>query len=121
MVLYNLRLALLSLRRNRILSAVIVGGIALGIAVSTMFSTMRHAFARDPLPAGRSQRLHYVRLDSWDPLKPYPGDDPTRPPTQVTFQDMEALMRSDIPLRQSGMFKSNLYLFSDPAVARPKK
>src|SRR5688572_22694506 len=113
MVLYNLRLALLSLRRNRVLSALIVGGIALGIAVSTMFSTMRHAFARDPVP-GQSDRLFYVRMDSWDPLKPYPGDDPTRPPTQITFQDMVGLMRSDIPVRQTGMFKSNLYLHPDP-------
>jgi len=120
MVPYNLRLALLSLRRNRILSAVIVGGIALGIAVSTMFSTMRHAFARDPLPH-KSDRVFYVRMDSWDPLKPYPGDDPNRPPTQITYQDMVALMRSDIPARQSGMYKSNLYLFPDPAVGRPRK
>jgi putative ABC transport system permease protein len=60
-------------------------------------------------------------MDSWDPLKPYPGDDPTRPPTQVTFQDAMAIMRSTIPARQSAMFKSNLYLFPDPAVARPKK
>ncbi len=120
MVLYNLRLALLSLRRNRILSAVIVGGIALGIAVSTMFSTMRHAFARDPLPE-KSDRVFYVRMDSWDPLKPYPGDDPTRPPTQITYQDMAGIMRSDIPQRQTGMFKSNLYLFPDPAIGRPRK
>jgi putative ABC transport system permease protein len=120
MVLYNLRLALLSLRRNRILSAVIVGGIALGIAVSTMFATMRHAFARDPLP-DKSDTLFYVRMDSWDPLKPYPGDDPTRPPTQITFQDMTNLMRSDIPYRQTGMFKSNLYLHPDPSIGRPRK
>ena len=120
MVFYNLRLALLSLRRNRVLSALIVGGIALGIAVSTLFSTMRHAFARDPLP-GRSQRLFYVRMDSWDPLKPYPGDDPTRPPTQVTYIDAMNLMRSDLPVRQTATFKSNLYLFPDPAVARPRK
>jgi putative ABC transport system permease protein len=79
MVFYNLRLALLSLRRNRILSAVIVGGIALGIAVSTMFSTMRHAFARDPLP-GKSDHLYYVRMDSWDPLKPLRATTPRARP-----------------------------------------
>jgi putative ABC transport system permease protein len=120
MVLYNLRLALLSLRRNRVLSALIVGGIALGIAVSTMFSTMRHAFAQDPLP-GRSDRLFYVRMDSWDPLKPYPGDDPTRPPTQITYQDAMNILRSDIPARQTAMYRSNLYLHPDPSVGRPRK
>jgi putative ABC transport system permease protein len=120
MVFYNLRLALLSLRRNRVLSLVIVGGIALGIAVSTLFAAMRHAFARDPLPH-KSEQLFYVRMDSWDPLKPYPGDDPNRPPTQVTFMDAMNLLRSDLPVRQTAAFKSNLYLFPDPALSRPKK
>jgi putative ABC transport system permease protein len=120
MFLYNLRIALLSLRRNSVLSAVIVGGIALGIAVATLFSTMRHVLAKDPVP-GKSSALHYVRMDNWDPLKPYPGDDPTRPPTQITYQDMVSLMRSDIPVRQSGMLKANLYVFPDPRVGRPTK
>jgi putative ABC transport system permease protein len=120
MLLYNLRIALLSLRRNRILSTVIVGGIALGIAISTMFSTVRHAFARNPIP-GKSDVLHYVRMDSWDPLKPYPGDDPTRPPTQITYRDMVEIMKSDIPVRQSGMFKSNLLLYPDKSIGRPRK
>jgi len=30
-------------------------------------------------------------------------------------------MRSDIPVRQSGMFKSFLYIFPDPKMARPQK
>jgi putative ABC transport system permease protein len=120
MLLYNLRIALLSLKRNRILSAVIVGGIALGIAVSTMFSTMRHAFAKDPLP-GRSDVLHYVRLDSWDPMKPYPGDDATQVPPQITYRDMVEIMKSDLPVRQSGMFKSNLLLYPPKEIGRPRK
>ena len=120
MLLYNLRIALLSLKRNRILSAVIVGGIALGIAVSTMFSTMRHAFAKDPIPQ-KSDVLHYVRMDSWDPLKPCPGDDPTRPPTQITYRDMVEIMKSEIPARQTGTFKGNLLLFPDKSVGRPRK
>jgi putative ABC transport system permease protein len=120
MLLYNLRIALLSLRRNRILSAVIVGGIALGIAVSTMFSTMRHAFAKDPLP-GKSDVLHYVRMDSWDPMKAYPGDEATQVPPQITYRDMVEIMKSDIPLRQGGMFKSNLLLYPPKEIGRPRK
>jgi putative ABC transport system permease protein len=120
MLLYNLRIALLSLKRNRILSTVIIGGIALGIAVSTMFSTMRHAFAKNPIPE-KSDVLHYVRLDSWDPLKPYPGDDSTLPPTQITYRDMVEIMKSDIPVRQTGMFKANLLLFPGQGIGRPRK
>jgi putative ABC transport system permease protein len=120
MFFYNLRIALLSLRRNPILSTVIIGGIALGIAVATLFSTMRHVLAKDPVP-GKSESLYYVRMDNWDPLKPYPGDDPTRPPTQISYQDMVNIMRSDIPTRQTGMFKTNLYVFPHPKVGRPTK
>jgi putative ABC transport system permease protein len=118
MLLYNLRIALLSLRRNAVLSAVTVGGIAIGIAVSTVFSTARHAFARDPIP-GKSDVLHYVRMDNWDALKPYPGPDPTQPPTQITYLDMTAIMKSDIPVRQTGMFKARLYVFPDAKVGKP--
>jgi putative ABC transport system permease protein len=120
MLLYNLRIALLSLRRNPVLSAVIVGGIALGIAVATVFSTTRHVFARDPIP-GKSGVLYYVRMDSWDPLRPYPGNDVGGLPTQITYRDMAGIMKSDIPLRQSAMFLSSLYVFPDPNVGRPRR
>jgi len=118
MLLHNLRIAWKSLKRNRALSALIVTGIALGVAVSTTFATVRHSYAKDPIPT-KSDVLYYVRLDSWDPLKPYPGADSTLPPTQVTFRDMSAIMKSDIPRRQSGMFKTSLYVYPDPKIGRP--
>jgi putative ABC transport system permease protein len=118
MILHNLRIAWKSLKRNALLTALIVTGIALGIGASTTFAAVRHAFARHPIPQ-KGDSLYYVRLDSWDPLKPYPGDDPTRPPTQVTYRDMVGLMQSKIPMRQSGMFKSNQYVYPDPKVGRP--
>jgi putative ABC transport system permease protein len=120
MLLHNLRIAWKSLKRNRALSVLIISGIALGIAVSTTFSAARHAFARDPIPS-KSDVLYYVRLDSWDPLKPYPGDDPTQPPTQLTYRDAVGIMRSTIPLRQSAMFKTSQYVYPDANVARPFK
>ena len=118
MLLHNLRIAWKSLKRNRALSVLIVTGIALGVAVSTTFATVRHSYAKDPIPT-KSDVLYYVRLDSWDPLKPYPGADSTLPPTQVTFRDMSAIMKSDIPRRQSGMFKTSLYVYPDPKIGRP--
>lgn len=120
MVLYNVRIALKSLKRSSMLTAIIVGGITLGITVSTMFSTIRHSFAKDPIPA-KSAVLHYVRLDSWDPAHAYVPDHPDVPPTQITYRDMAELMKSDIPVRQSGMFKANLWISADPKVARPEK
>ncbi|MEA2237314.1 MAG: putative transport system permease protein [Thermoanaerobaculia bacterium] len=121
MLLYNVRIAIKSLRRNPVLTAVIIGGIALGICASTTFTTVRHMFARDPLP-GKSDRLFYVRMDNWDPHTPYPSGQnstgPTMPP-QVSYRDAMALMRSNIPLRQTAAFRAMLTIYPDPRVARP--
>jgi putative ABC transport system permease protein len=117
MIGYQLRMAWKSLRRNPGHTAIVAGGIALGVAVSTVFATVRHSYAKDPIP-DKSDDLYYVRVDNWGPNEPYPGGGP---PTQVTYQDLMNLMRSDIPVRQSGMFKSFLYVFPDPKMARPQK
>jgi putative ABC transport system permease protein len=121
MLLYNLRIAVKSLRRNPVLTAVIIGGIALGICASTTFTTVRHMFARDPLP-GKSGNMFYVRMDNWDPHSPYPtsSDTPGLPiPTQVTYRDAMVLMRSNMPAHQTATFKGTMTVYPDPRVARP--
>src|SRR5438034_2170185 len=120
MILDNFRIAWKSLKRNPILSTLIVVAIGIGIGISTTFAAVRHGFSRDPIP-GKSAKLHYVRMDSWDPLKPYPGDDPTAPPTQVTYRDAQELMKSTIPVRQSAMFKSGVTIYPESKPVRPFK
>ena len=117
MFTYHLKIAIASLRRNPILSALLIGGIALGICVSTAFVTLRHLYTADPLP-GKSERLHYVRLDSWG-NKPFDDDDPQSVPDQVTYRDARALLESPIPVRQSPTFVTNMFVHPDPKVARP--
>ena len=79
MLAYNLRLAWKSLRRNPVLSALIVGGIALGVAISTAFITVYHVFSEDPIPH-KSGALHYVQMDNWDPKAPPNGHSSGVPP-----------------------------------------
>lgn len=121
MLLYNVRIAIKSLRRNPVLTAVIIGGIALGICASTTFTTVRHMFARDPLP-GKSSNLFNVRMDNWDPHKPYPTN-PNNPgdpiPPQLSYRDVMALMRSNIPARQTAEYQAAMTVYPDPRVARP--
>jgi putative ABC transport system permease protein len=74
--------------------------------------------AKDPVP-GRSGVLYYVRLDSWDPARPHPNRDGI--PPQLSYRDAMELMKSDVPARQTAMFKANLYVFPDAKVARPKR
>jgi putative ABC transport system permease protein len=120
MILYNLRIALRSLKRNPWLSAVIMAAIALGIGVSTLFTTMRHALARDPIPQ-KSDRLYYVRVDAWDPQRDFPSDIPGTPPDQVTYRDAVALVKSDVPTHAVIEFKAFLVVFPPGDANRAKK
>ncbi|HEU4535305.1 MAG TPA: ABC transporter permease, partial [Polyangiaceae bacterium] len=118
MLSYQLRVAAKSLRRDPGHAALVVAGIALGVAVATIFSAIHHTFARDPVP-GKSASLYYVRLDSWGAGKPHPNASGL--PPQITYRDAMALTKSDIPARQSAMYKAALNVFPDPARAQPSK
>lgn len=118
MFAYNIRIALKSLKRNPWLTTLLISAIALGICVSTTFTTLRHSFARDPIK-GKSDKLFYVRMDNWDPAQPYPGEDPKSLPPQISYFDMKNLMKSDIPTRQTPSYYGRLVITPDPKVARP--
>jgi putative ABC transport system permease protein len=119
MFAYNLRLAWKSLRRNPILSVLIVGGIALGVAISTAFITVNHVFSEDPIP-NKSAALHYVQMDNWDPKAP-PHPSYNGLPPQLTYRDARAIMRSKIPVRQTANFIAALYIFPEDKRARPSQ
>lgn len=119
MLAYNLRLAWKSLRRNPILSLLIVGGIALGVAISTAFITVYHVFSEDPLP-NKSGALHYVQMDNWDPKAP-PHPNFGGLPPQLTYRDVREILRSKIPVRQTANFIAALYVFPEDARARPSQ
>jgi putative ABC transport system permease protein len=116
MLLYNLRLAWKSILRHPVLTFLIVGGIALGVAVSTTFLTVYHVLSQDPIP-GKSDRLFYVRLDSWGGGQPYSDDG--APPDQLTYRDARQILKSSLPSRQAAMFKANLYVHPEGAGQRP--
>ena len=115
---YQLKIAAKSLRRNPVLTLLLIAGIALGICVSTAFVTLRHVYSQDPLP-GKSDRVFYVRLDSWSADAAYDRDDPASLPDQVTYRDARALMESRVPVRQTPTFITQMFVHPDPKVARP--
>ena len=118
MLSYHLKIAFKSLRRNPILTALLIGAIALGICVSTSFVTLRHLFTQDPLP-GKSGKVYSVQLDSWGTDRPFRDDDPSLLPDQVTYRDARGLMRSTIPARQTPAFMTRMFVHPDPKIARP--
>lgn len=115
---YQLRIAWKSLLRNPVLSSLLVVGIALGIAVATTFVTAYYLMGKNPLP-GKSETLHYVQIDSWDPTGPFDDDEPDEPPNQLTYRDATALLESDIPVRQTVNFRANLTVFPAEDEKRP--
>lgn len=117
MFAYQLKTALKSLRRNPVLSALLVGGIALGICVSTAFVTLRHMYMQDLLP-GKSDKVFYVRLDSWGLNATFRGD-PNAFPDQITYRDAVALRESPVPVRQTASYVASMFVHPDPGVARP--
>ncbi|HEX9982071.1 MAG TPA: ABC transporter permease [Thermoanaerobaculia bacterium] len=92
-------------------------GIALGICVSTSFVTLRHLYTREPLP-GKTDRVFYVRLDSWGD-QPFRDSDPQSVPDQITYRDARGLLRSPVPLRQTATYITTMFVHPDPKAGRP--
>ncbi len=115
---YQLRIAWLSLRRNPVLSSLLIGGIALGIAIATAFLSAFHVMSQDPIPS-KSDRLFHVQMDSWAPDSSYSDERPEDPPTQLTYRDALAATSSEIPTYQSPMVKAHLTIHPANAEQRP--
>ncbi len=117
MFTYYLQLGLRSLRRNPILTALMVVGIALGIAACMTTLTVFHLMGTDPIP-WKSARLFNVQLDNWDPDNPY--RQPDEPPDQVSYRDAAALMQAAKADRQAAMFRVALPVEPDNRALKPQ-
>lgn len=101
---YYLDLALRSFKRNRVLTALMVVAIALGIGASMTTLTVLYLLSGDPLP-GKSDRIFAVQLDA-------AGEDGFRPNEEPDFQlsrfDAETLLRAKRGERQAMMSGGNV-------------
>ncbi|MGH8371250.1 MAG: ABC transporter permease [Gammaproteobacteria bacterium] len=116
MFIYNLRLALLSLKRDPVLTALMVGAVAIGIGMSTTTLAVFHSMSGNPI-AYKNHQLYAVQLDSWSPNRPY--SDPDEPPTQVTYRDGQALMQAAKAQHQNLSFVSAMVLQTDKPDMKP--
>ncbi|HTP40047.1 MAG TPA: ABC transporter permease [Steroidobacteraceae bacterium] len=101
---YYLQLALRSFRRNRVLTALMVLAIALGIGASMTTLTVYYILSGDPLP-GQSQHLYEVQLDPQSLQGYEPGQEPAE---QVTRYDAETLLAERRAPRQAMMSGGNV-------------
>ncbi|CTP87395.1 ABC transporter ATP-binding protein [Xanthomonas translucens pv. arrhenatheri] len=96
---YYFRLALRSFRRNKVLTALMVLAIALGIGASMTTLTVFYVLSGDPIPH-KSDRLFYVQVDAQPKAGFQPGQEPD---FQNTRYDAEALLREKRAKRQAMM------------------
>lgn len=101
---YYLDLAFRSFRRNKVLTALMVLAVALGIGTSMTTLTVFYVLSGDPLP-GKSERVFHVQLDPASLDGYTPGEEP---PHQVTRFDAEALVAADRAERQVMMSGGNV-------------
>ena len=96
---YYFNLALRSFGRNKVLTALMVLAIALGIGASMTTLTVFHVLSGDPIPQ-KSDRLFYPRIEPRSMRGFTPGDEPEE---QMTRFDAEALLRDKRGDRQAAM------------------
>ena len=109
MLAYNFKLALKSMRRNPIMTGLMVAAIAVGIGISMTTLTVHYLMSSNPIPE-KSDVLFAVTMDSWNPLRSFDDDRPERAPHQLTYGDAERLLAVGKGRRQTAMFESSLII-----------
>ncbi len=113
---YYIKLGLFSIRRNPLLSALMIAAIAVGIGASMTTITVNYVMSGNPIPQ-KSEQLFYVQLDSSDPVD-YDNEG-FEPPDQMTYLDAMALMKTAKAYRQVASNLSGLVLEPQGEGERP--
>ena len=105
---YYFRLGLRSLRRNVILTGLMIAAIAVGIGACMTALTVFRAMSGDPIPE-KSSQLYTPQIDNWAPDRP-PGETPDKLEQLLSYIDVSALRQAHAAKRQAAMFASILSL-----------
>lgn len=116
LIQYYAWLAARSLRRNPVLTALMVAAIALGIGASMTALTVLRAMSGNPM-AHRDDRVYRPQVDNWSPSNAF--DQYGNPPNLMTYQDSMALYRAQRATRQAAMFPNFVPVEPDNPEIRP--
>ena len=114
---YYIDLALRSLMRTPVLTALMVLAIGLGIGASMTMLTVLHVMTEDPLP-GRSAHLYKPYLDPL-PLKYTTGPLGNDPRNSLTWPDAMALLHAQRAGRQAAMAGGSLLVWPQRTELQP--
>ena len=98
---YYLRLAARSLRRNVVLTALMVAAVGVGIGASMTVYTLLRGMSGNPIPQ-KSDQLFVPQIDVWGPQSRQGGRDTLL--GQLTYRDAVALMQAHRAVRQAAMY-----------------
>src|ERR1700761_3413021 len=101
---YYRHLALRTLRRNVILTALIIAAVGVGIGAYMTVLTVLLAMSGDPIP-DKSDQLFVPQIDVWGPaIRPQGAAAQIRLPDQMTYRDATALIQAHAARRQIAMY-----------------
>lgn len=115
MLAYYLRLGLRSLRRNPLLTALMVLAIGVGVASSMTTYAVFRAVSGNPLPE-KSAQLFAPQIDIWGPESRAEGQEL---PDALTYADTIALMRDHQAKRQTAIYPVSFNVVPDSASREP--
>jgi putative ABC transport system permease protein len=107
---YYLGLALRSLKRNIVLTVLMIAAVGVGIGASMTTLTVFRAMDSDPIPQ-KSRQLFAVQIDNWGPdNKSIVAGDKERFQEQISYIDAVGLMNAKAAHRQTAMYKTGAAL-----------
>jgi len=119
MFTYYFRLGLRSLRRNMVLTGLMIAAIAVGIGACMTALTVFRAMSGDPIPQN-SSHLFAPQIDNWGPDQ-HNGGSPDRLDPQLSYIDVLGLMKARAARRQTGMYASRQVLWPTDPKQKPTK
>jgi putative ABC transport system permease protein len=119
MLAYYLGLALRSLKRNVVLTVLMIAAIGVGIGASMTTLTVFRAMSGDPIPQ-KSTQLFTPQIDNWGPkgLNVVPGDSEGLQ-NQISYIDAVNLMNAHPARRQTAMYATGVALTPANVQLRP--
>ena len=119
---YYFNLGLRSLRRNMVLTALMIAAIAVGIGASMTTLTLFRAMSGDPI-SQKSGQLYTPQIDNWGNFHPrvsswFAG---WAPGWQLSYIDAMGLMKGHAAKRQSAMYAASLSLQASDSGQKPFK
>lgn len=116
MLVYHVKLGLRSLRRNPLLTILMVMTIGIGVASSMTTYAVFRATSRNPIP-DKSSRLFIPQIDSWGATAS--AEDDGEPPDMLNYTDAMALMRDHRAAFQTALYPIDVSIMPTGASQLP--